>query len=194
MADFAAMNSAYDAWVDKANLPARATDTLAFVMNLDSNQTVPATAPFDPADVNTYNSTYTTKVFDSQGKEHTLTQYFVKTGANTWDAHYYQGNTAVGGPQALTFGTNGTLTAPVGPVNVGFALPGVDPMNIAIDYSNSSQYGSDFVVTSNRASGSSARTQSAPVRVWPLKCSDSNAGIECRTWASATKVRARSGR
>ena len=25
MADFAAMNSAYDAWVDKANLPARAT-------------------------------------------------------------------------------------------------------------------------------------------------------------------------
>ena len=59
------------------------------------------------------NSTYTTKVFDSQGKEHTLTQYFVKTGANTWDAHYYQGNTAVGGPQALTFGTNGTLTAPV---------------------------------------------------------------------------------
>jgi enamine deaminase RidA (YjgF/YER057c/UK114 family) len=25
MADFAAMNAAYDAWVDKANLPARAT-------------------------------------------------------------------------------------------------------------------------------------------------------------------------
>lgn len=98
-------------------------------------------------------------MFDSQGKEHTLTQYFVKTGANTWDAHYYQGNTAVGGPQALTFGTNGTLTAPVGPVNVGFALPGVDPMNIAIDYSNSSQYGSDFVVTSNRASGYAAGEQ-----------------------------------
>ncbi|MBZ9664292.1 flagellar basal body protein FlgE [Pseudomonas sp. LMG 31766] len=148
-----------DLQLQNANLPARATDTLAFVMNLDSNQTVPATAPFDPADVNTYNSTYTTKVFDSQGKEHTLTQYFVKTGANTWDAYYYQGNTAVGGPQALTFGTNGTLTAPVGPVNVGFALPGVDPMNIAIDYSNSSQYGSDFVVTSNRASGYAAGEQ-----------------------------------
>ena len=148
-----------DLQLQNANLPARATDTLAFVMNLDSNQTVPATAPFDPADVNTYNSTYTTKVFDSQGKEHTLTQYFVKTGDNTWDAYYYQGNTAVGGPQTLTFGTNGTLTAPVGPVNVGFALPGVDPMAVAIDYSNSSQYGSDFVVTTNRASGYAAGEQ-----------------------------------
>ncbi|MGF0334136.1 flagellar hook protein FlgE [Ectopseudomonas toyotomiensis] len=148
-----------DLQLQNANLPARATDTLAFVMNLDSNQTVPATAPFDPADVNTYNSTYTTKVFDSQGKEHTLTQYFVKTGDNTWDAYYYQGNNAVGGPQALTFGTNGTLTAPVGPVNVGFALPGVDPMAVAIDYSNSSQYGSDFVVTTNRASGYAAGEQ-----------------------------------
>lgn len=148
-----------DLQLQNANLPARATDSLAFVMNLDSNQAVPAAAPFDPADVNTYNSTYTTKVFDSQGKEHTLTQYFVKTADNAWEAHYYADGAAVAGPQALTFGTNGSLTAPVGPVNVGFALPGVDPMVIAIDYSNSSQYGSDFVVTSNRASGYAAGEQ-----------------------------------
>ncbi|XLY88427.1 flagellar hook protein FlgE [Ectopseudomonas mendocina] len=148
-----------DLQLQNANLPARATDSLAFVMNLDSNQAVPAAAPFDPADVNTYNSTYTTKVFDSQGKEHTLTQYFVKTADNAWEAHYYADGAAVAGPQALTFGTNGSLTAPVGPVNVGFALPGVDPMAIAIDYSNSSQYGSDFVVTSNRASGYAAGEQ-----------------------------------
>lgn len=61
--------------------------------------------------------------------------------------------------QALTFGTNGSLATPAGPVNVGFALPGVDPMAIAIDYSNSSQYGSDFVVTTNRASGYAAGEQ-----------------------------------
>lgn len=148
-----------DLQLQNANLPARATDSLEFVMNLDSNQAVPSTAPFDPADVNTYNSTYTTKVFDSQGKEHTLTQYFVKTADNAWDAHYYADGGAVGGPQALAFATNGTLTAPVGPVTVGFPLVGVDPMSIAIDYSNSSQYGSDFVVTSNRASGYAAGEQ-----------------------------------
>jgi flagellar hook protein FlgE len=148
-----------DLQLQNANLPARATDSLKFVMNLDSNQSVPTAAPFDPADVNTYNATYTTKVFDSQGKEHTLTQYFVKTADNSWEAHYYADGAAVAGPQALTFGTNGSLTAPVGPVTVGFPLPGVDPMNIAIDYSNSSQYGSDFVVTNNRASGYAAGEQ-----------------------------------
>lgn len=149
-----------DLQLQNANLPARATDSLAFVMNLDSNQAVPATAPFDPADVNTYNSTYTTKVFDSQGKEHTLTQYFVKTGDNAWQAHYYVDGAAVGAAQDLTFGTNGTLTGPTGPVDVEYDLPGgVSDLEIAIDYSNSSQYGSDFVVTTNRANGYAAGEQ-----------------------------------
>ncbi|MCY1273146.1 Flagellar hook protein FlgE [compost metagenome] len=148
-----------DLQLSSTNLPAKATDGLAFVANLDSNQDVPTVAPFDPANVNTFNSTYTTKVFDSQGKEHTLTQYFVKTGANAWTAHYHADGAAVGAPQNLTFGTNGALTGPVAPVTVGFPLAGVDPMSIAIDYTGSSQYGSDFVVTSNRATGYAAGEQ-----------------------------------
>ena len=148
-----------DLQLRSANLPAKATDELAFVANLDSNENVPPVAPFDPADVDTFNSTYTTKVFDSQGKEHTLTQYFVKTADNNWDTYYYADGASVGGPQALTFGTDGALATPVGTVTVGFALAGVDPMSIAIDYSGSSQYGSDFVVTANRASGYAAGEQ-----------------------------------
>lgn len=148
-----------DLQLQSANLPAKATDALAFVANLDSNESVPAVGPFDPANVDTYNATYTTKVFDSQGKEHTLTQYFVKTADNTWDAYYYADGGSVGGPQALTFATNGSLATPVGEVTVGFPLAGVDPMSIAIDYSGTSQYGSDFVVTTNRATGYSAGEQ-----------------------------------
>lgn len=145
-----------DLQLQNANLPARATDTLSFVMNLDANEDVPAVAPFDPANAESFNSTYTTKVFDSQGREHTLTQYFVKTGANAWEAHYYSDGVAVGGPQALNFGTNGALTAPVAPVTINYPLAGVDPMTVAIDYTGSSQSGSDFVVTTNRASGYAA--------------------------------------
>jgi flagellar hook protein FlgE len=148
-----------DLQLQTVNLPARATDTLDFVVNLDSNETVPTVAPFDPANVDSFNSTYTTKVFDSQGKEHTLTQYFVKTGANSWDTYYYANGAAAGGPQALTYSTGGALTAPTAPVTVNFALPGVDPMSIAIDYTGSSQYGSDFVVTTNKASGYTAGEQ-----------------------------------
>ncbi len=148
-----------DLRLQNANLPAKATDTLGFVANLDANQTPPSVVPFNPANVDTFNSTYTTKVFDSQGKEHTLTQYFIKTADNTWEAHYYADGVAVGGPQAVTFGTNGALTGPVAPVTVSFPLPGVDPMNIAIDYTGTSQYGSAFVVTSNLASGYAAGEQ-----------------------------------
>lgn len=148
-----------DLQLRNANLPARASDSLAFVMNLDSNEAVPTVAPFDPANADTFNSTYTTKVFDSQGKEHTLTQYFVKTGPNSWEAHYFSDGAAVGTPQALTFGTDGGLTNPTAPVTVNYPLAGVDPMSIAIDYSGSSQYGSDFVVTTNLASGYAAGEQ-----------------------------------
>lgn len=148
-----------DLQLQNANLPARATDSLAFVMNLDSNQSVPTAAPFDPANVNSYNSTYTTKVFDSQGKEHTLTQYFVKTADNNWDVHYYANGAAVAGPQAMTFDANGALTAPAAPVAVNFTLPGVNAMNIAIDYTTSTQYGSDFLVSTNRPNGYAAGEQ-----------------------------------
>jgi flagellar hook protein FlgE len=150
-----------DLQLQNANLPAKATDSLEFVMNLDSNQEAP-TLPFDAADVSTYNSTYTTKVFDSQGKEHTLTQYFVKTAPNDWVAHYFADGvnvTPAGGPQPINFSTGGALVAPAAPVNVSFNLLGVDVMNVALNYSNSSQYGSDFVVTSNRASGYAAGEQ-----------------------------------
>lgn len=153
------VGSVGDLQLRNANLPAKASDSLSFVMNLDSNETVPPVAPFDPANADTFNSTYTTKVFDSQGKEHTLTQYFAKTGANNWEAHYFSDGTAVGAPQALTFGTNGALTGPVAPVTVNYPLAGVDPMTVAIDYSGSSQQGSDFVVTTNLASGYAAGEQ-----------------------------------
>ncbi|MGF6690066.1 flagellar hook protein FlgE [Metapseudomonas resinovorans] len=142
-----------DLQISNANLPAQATDRLEFVANLDADATVPTVAPFDPANLNTYNSTYTTRVYDSQGREHTLTQYFVKTAANQWNAHYYVDSNAVGAPQALNFSTNGSLTAPVAPVNLTAALPGVDPLAIALDYTGTSQHGSDFVVTTNRPSG-----------------------------------------
>lgn len=66
-----------DLQLKSANLPAQATTSLDFITNLDADQAVPAVA-FDPLDVNSYNATYTSQVYDSLGREHTLTQYFVK--------------------------------------------------------------------------------------------------------------------
>ena len=149
-----------DLQMKSGGLPAKATDALSFVANLDANQEVPAVG-FDPLVADSYNSTYTTKLFDSQGKEHTLTQYFVKTGDNSWNVHYYiDGAALAGAPQALAFDGAGSLTGPIGPVTLAAAPGGgVDPLAIQLDYTGTSQYGSEFNVTGNRATGYAAGEQ-----------------------------------
>ena len=156
-----------DLQMKTGGLPAKATDGLSFVANLDANQEAPAVA-FDPLVADSYNSTYTTKLFDSQGKEHTLTQYFVKEAApaNTWTAHYYVDGAVLETPPApprsetLTFSTSGELGAPIGPVTLNAALGAdVDNLAIQLDYTGTSQYGSEFSVTGNRATGYAAGEQ-----------------------------------
>jgi len=44
-----------------------------------------ASNAFNPADPTTYNSSTSLNIYDSQGNAHVMTQYFVKTGANSWD-------------------------------------------------------------------------------------------------------------
>ena len=142
-----------DLRLQSGNLPAKATDKIDFVTNLNANKPVVSVTPFDPAKLNTYTDSQTTPIYDSQGKEHALTQYFVKTGDNTWETHYYVNNTKVGGPQKIDFDTRGQLQKPLGPVNISFPMPGVDPLSIDIDYTRSTQSASDFVVTTNNPSG-----------------------------------------
>jgi flagellar hook protein FlgE len=149
-----------DLQMKSGGLPAKATDALSFVANLDANKEAPAVG-FNPQIADSYNSTYTTKLFDSQGKEHTLTQYFVKsaTADNNWTAHYYIDGVARG-EETLTFNEAGTLNTPVGKVTVEAELNGgVEDLNIQLDYTGTSQYGSEFSVTSNRATGYAAGEQ-----------------------------------
>ena len=154
-----------DLQLKSGGLPAKATDALSFVANLDANQEVPAATPFNTGDANSYNSTYTTKLFDSQGKEHTLTQYFVKIGDNEWNAHYYVDGApleSAGAPhvETLNFSDTGQLGGGVGMVDLRADLGGgVADLNIQLDYTGTSQYGSEFSVTGNRATGYAAGEQ-----------------------------------
>ena len=42
---------------------------------------------FRPTDTDSYNKTFASRIFDSQGNEHELKQYFVKDGVNSWRMH-----------------------------------------------------------------------------------------------------------
>lgn len=135
-------------------MPAQATDSLDFTANLNANAKVPETARFDPDDSASYNDTYTTKVYDSQGREHTLSQYFVKQSDNTWKVHYVMdGKRVPASTQTLRFTEQGVLRRPTEPVTLDLEVQGANNISLALDYKGSTQYGSEFSVSKNNSSG-----------------------------------------
>jgi len=71
--------------IDTSNLSPNPTSTMSETLNLNSSATTPTVTTFDAANVNSYNFTYNTEIFDSQGNSHQLNQYFVKNDdTNSW--------------------------------------------------------------------------------------------------------------
>lgn len=153
-----------------------ATSKINQTWNLNSSlEVIDTTAlPFDSKDPATYNSATSTVIYDDQGNEHTMTQYFVKTDANEWSMHVLVNGLSPDGlsttPQTepLVFDASGQLTTPAGgqitlanwtpsypdPDNPGQGIPngaggvgGATPATIELDITNSSQFASPFAVT-----------------------------------------------
>ncbi|MDT4833348.1 flagellar hook-basal body complex protein [Achromobacter agilis] len=127
--------------------------------------TVEVGKPFDPTVAGSYTNASPMTVYDSLGNSHQVMQYFVKrpseAGASVYEVYYTMDGKAMapttenGGvwssgvtPTKLTFNNAGTLTsAPV--VTLSFAQPGgtttpADPLNIAMNYTGTTQYGSNY--------------------------------------------------
>jgi flagellar hook protein FlgE len=135
-----------------------ATTSAQIGLTLPANATVPTITPFSPTEPRSYNHSTSVTVFDSLGTSHVQTMYFVKTGTNQWNAHTYIDGAAVGGAQALTFDSQGVLTAPA---NGLITLPphtptsgtppvanGAAPVVIALNLSATTQRGERFGVNS----------------------------------------------
>src|ERR1700730_7239905 len=131
--------------------PVATTDGAA-TLNLPANSTAPAVTPFDPTNSLTYNQSTSTSVYDSLGNQYPATFYFVQTATpNQWNVNLTVNGTQVGTAQNLTFSSTGAVTAPVGgglSFN-GFTPPGgANPMNMTFNFGQTTQYGSQFGVTS----------------------------------------------
>lgn len=153
-----------DIQIKTGNIPAQATDSMTFTANFDaSDETIDRTSvPFDANNSDTYTDSYTTTVYDSLGNEHSVSQYFTKTADNTWEVQYTFDGEAQSGvpPTTLTFDSNtGKLTSPTTPQNITFTTDDAAPISMTIDYSDCTQYGSDFSVTTNSATGYASATQ-----------------------------------
>jgi flagellar hook protein FlgE len=152
-----------------ASAPA-ATTTAQTVFNLPSNSIQPPTA-FDPTNASTYNQTTTMTVYDSLGAAHTASIYFVKgttaAGTSNWNAYEYIDGTQVNAnPLKLAYNSSGVLASVTNPggaapnptltaASFGTYTPttGAAAMNVSVDFSKSTQYGSTFATTSLTQNG-----------------------------------------
>ncbi|MDR2306369.1 MAG: flagellar hook protein FlgE [Paucimonas sp.] len=87
-----------DLKIDTSALAPKATTLIDQGLNLDSSaKDIPLQVsdggsppvmvpnkPFDPTDSTTYTKPFSTKIYDSQGNEHVMDQYYRKTGQNEW--------------------------------------------------------------------------------------------------------------
>ncbi len=135
----------------------QATTTGTAILNLPAGATAPTVAPFDPTNSLTYNQSTSTTVYDSLGNSYPATLYFTQTAVpNVWDVNMTVNGTQVGAAQALTFSNTGAVTAPAGGgiTFAGYNPPdGAQPMSMNFNFSQTTQYGGAFGVTSITQNG-----------------------------------------
>ncbi|MDI9779719.1 flagellar hook protein FlgE [Pseudomonas putida] len=82
-----------DLKIDTSALQPKATSLIDQGINLNSSATsipLPSVPPvageivFDPTDETSYTKSFSTKIYDSQGNEHTMEQFYRKTDTNEW--------------------------------------------------------------------------------------------------------------
>ncbi len=133
-----------------AESPPSATTQADLILNLPANAAQPTVAPFNPADLNSYNHSTSLTTYDSLGAAHTATLYFVKTAnVNEWTTQLYVDGNQVGTPQTLQYSNAGALTAPAGgQITFPAYTPatGAQAMNMTFDFAQTTQFGSAFNV------------------------------------------------
>ena len=142
-----------------SDITPRATAAIDATLNLDSRSPAIAVA-FDPTDATTYTSSTSTAIYDSLGNPHALTFYFVKAAAaGAWNVQATVDSGPVadvdlgggaGVPAVLNFNNSGVLTTvmPFAGIQLTLANGAVTPLVADLDFSGTTQFGSEFSVSS----------------------------------------------
>ena len=98
--------------IPTTQLSANATTQGSLQANLNSSDALPTITPFDAKEVNSYNAKSSMTVYDSQGNDHQLDLYFVKTANNQWQVYPIDSSTGEASADfTLSFDENGQLTS-----------------------------------------------------------------------------------
>lgn len=148
-----------DIAIPTGQIPAVASTRVAYTGNMSADWQTPAAA-FDMANSSTYNMVKQSVVYDSLGAQHTVSQYFVKTGADTVAVHYsLDGATPNAAAHTLTFQPNGQLApASANGPQLTIAAAGAADLTFGFDYSGTSKFAGEATTTTNRANGYASGT------------------------------------
>ncbi|RZA35319.1 MAG: flagellar hook-basal body complex protein [Lysobacteraceae bacterium] len=144
-----------DIKIPTGQIPAVASTNVAFVGNLSADWTPPATATFNHNDSTSYNMVKQSVVYDSLGTQHTVSQYFVKTGANTVAVQYsFDGAAPTAAATTLTFDTKGQISgaSKSGTLTLTPA-GGAAPIAFTVDYTGTTKFAGEATTTTNRSDG-----------------------------------------
>lgn len=127
--------------IPTTQLPARATTQGSLQVNLNSSDALPTMTPFDAKEVNSYNAKSSMTVYDSQGNDHQLDLYFVKTANNQWQVYPIDSSTGEASSDfTLSFDENGQLTSDaLQPITIQGSNGAAANQTLSIDFAGSSQ-------------------------------------------------------
>ena len=147
-----------DIAIPTGQIPAVASTKVSYTGNM-SNDWVTPTAAFDMTNANTYNMVKQSVVYDSLGSQHTVSQYFRKTDADSVSVYYSVDGAATTGPHAMDFATSGQVTAgsTAGPA-LTVTAAGAAPLTVQFDYTGTSKFAGEATTTTNRADGYASGT------------------------------------
>lgn len=151
--------------INTANIAPSATTKVDAVLNLDSQDAIPATTPFSATNSATYNNSSSVTIYDSLGNSHVLQSYYVLTGTTggasgtepTWEVYATLDGTAVAGANpdgsvgTLTFTSAGAIDTTATTVPIAMSLPltngATTPLAFNLDFTGTTQYGAAFATT-----------------------------------------------
>ncbi|CNG87698.1 flagellar hook protein FlgE [Yersinia kristensenii] len=150
-----------DLKISTTGLPAKASSKLDFMANLPASDTPPTNRIFSPSNEDSYNYMSTSTAYDSLGREHLLTQYFVKSSApSEWKVHTAVDSVLKTGSHDLKFDTSGVLTSGnTQNISGTYSPAGADNFSIDINYTGTTQFQSAFLPTVNKGNGYTAGTK-----------------------------------
>ena len=151
-----------DLQINTGDVAPQATTTMDLKANLDSNEEQPPLA-FDDENPDTYNFSTSTTIFDSLGRSHLATYYFVKGEEdNEWEI-ITDVNGNIADPTAVTFNPDGSLNLVDGDAdpNVAFTfaaadtagLSGAEDLEFEVDFGGLTQFGTPFNVSDLKQNG-----------------------------------------